>query len=277
MPSSGPSSPVVEHARPVTVRTRTWQLLETADAGDRASQAVDVVLLVLIALNVIAVVLETVAAVEARLGGVFRGFELFSVAVFTLEYAARVWSSVEDPRYAGAVRGRLRFMRTPMALVDAAAVAPFYLVFLGFDLRIVRLLRLTRFFRVAKLGRYVETLRLFAGVFRTRREELVITTCLMGALVLLGASLVYFAENRVQPEAFASIPATMWWAIATLTTVGYGDVVPVTGLGRLLGAFTAVLGLGLFALPTAILGSGFIEAIEARKAPPCCRHCGKEL
>lgn len=270
-------SAVVRPPIAATPRARTWQLLEAAHPDDRASRAVDAVLLSLIALNVVAVVLETVSAVEARFGGALRSFEAVSVVVFTLELAARVWSCVEDPRYAGAVRGRLRYLRSPMAVVDAAAVAPFYLAFLGVDLRVARVLRLLRFFRLAKLGRYVETLRLFAAVMRTKHEELVITTCLMALLVLLGASLVYFAENAVQPEVFSSIPAAMWWAIATLTTVGYGDVVPVTGAGRLLGALTAVLGLGLFALPTAIIGSGFMEALQQRKGAPCCRHCGKEL
>jgi voltage-gated potassium channel len=170
-------------------------------------------------------------------------------------------------------------MATPMALIDLMAVLPAYLPMLGLDLRFVRALRLLRIFRAAKLARYISALRLFGDVIREKREELILTTCLFGLMLLITSCLMYFAEHEAQPEAFPSIPAAMWWAVVTLTTVGYGDVHPVTSLGRLLASFSAILGIGFFALPTAILGSGFIQEVEKRKEHRGrkCPHCGREL
>jgi len=194
-----------------------------------------------------------------------------------VEYLLRVWACVEDRRYQGALRGRLRFLFTAQALIDLLAILPFYLTFLTLDLRFMRALRLFRIVRVAKVGRYMSAFSLFGRVLRSRKEELILSTGVMLILLLLSSCLMYYAENEAQPEQFPNIPSAMWWAVATLTTVGYGDVYPVTALGRLLGAFTAILGIGLFALPTGILGSGFVEEIQARRTPPVCPHCGKPL
>jgi voltage-gated potassium channel len=134
-----------------------------------------------------------------------------------------------------------------------------------------------RVVRLAKSARYVSALALLGAVFRRKTEELWLVAVVVGLLLLVSSSLMYFAESHVQPEAFSSIPATMWWAVATLTTVGYGDVYPITGVGRVLGACTAILGIGLFALPTAILGAGFMEELERRRENPVCPHCGEPL
>jgi voltage-gated potassium channel len=258
----------------MSVQRRVWEILEAARPDDHASRVFDTLLLALITLNVAAVVAGTVQSVEQRWGGALLWFERFSVAVFSVEYLTRLWAVRSDERYPGALLGRLRYMLTPMALVDLLAVLPFYLPFLGLDMRFARAPRLLRLFRIAKLGRYVEALRLVASVARAKREELLLTVYVFGLMLLFAASLMYFVEHEAQPGVFSSIPATMWWAVTTLTTVGYGDEYPVTPAGRLLGALVAVLGIGLFALPTAILGSGFVEAVEARKQPRSCQHCG---
>ncbi|MFN3597504.1 MAG: potassium channel family protein, partial [Rubricoccaceae bacterium] len=247
---------------------RVWTLLRPAEPGDVASRWVDRGLIALIAASAAAVVLATVAPVRARYGGLLAAFEVFSVAVFTTEYALRLWAAPSDPRYAGAVRGRLRWARTPLALVDLLAVLPFFLPALGFDGRVFRLLRLVR---LAKFGRYVPVFGLFTDVFRRRRAELLVTLEALALLLLLAASMMYFAEGAVQPDAFPSIPAAMWWAINVLTTVGYGDVVPVTTAGRVIGAFVAVIGICFLALPTAILGAGFVEAVEQRRRGSAAR------
>jgi voltage-gated potassium channel len=261
----------------MSLRRRTWELLEAAHPGDRLSRQFDIGILLLIAANVLAVVLETVPSIDARFGTAFVWFERFSVALFSAEYLARVWSAPTDERYREAPTGRLRYMVSPLALVDLLAVLPFFLPFLGADLRFARALRLMRFFRVAKAGRYIPALRLFRAVAVAKKDELILTSCVLVLLLLVASSLMYFAEQSSQPEAFSSIPATMWWAVATLTTVGYGDVYPVTTFGRVLGAAAAILGIGLFALPTAILGSGFVDEIAKRKAPQRCPHCGMDL
>lgn len=139
----------------MTSRNRFWQILEVARPGDRASHLFDVCLLTLILLNIAAVILETVNSIEARWGVALSLFEWASVTIFSVEYLARLWAAPADPRYAGAIRGRLRYMITPLALIDLMAVLPFYVPFASFDLRFARALRLTRIFRVAKLGRYV--------------------------------------------------------------------------------------------------------------------------
>jgi len=202
---------------------------------------------------------------------------VFSVAAFTVEYVLRAWSCVEDERYRGPVRGRIRFLLRPMALVDLLAVLPFYLPFWGMDLRSIRVLRMMRIVRVAKVARYYTALRVIRNVFVTQKEELVLTSTVMVMLLVVASSLMYVCENAVQPEVFSSIPATMWWAVATLTTVGYGDLYPVTVVGKMLGSVIAVLGILMFALPAGILGAGFMDEIQKAKKKRACPHCGETL
>lgn len=228
---------------------------------------IDAGLLALITLNVGASVVGTMPVVEARLGRELAAFEAFSVAVFTAEYVVRLW----------AARDRLRYAVSPFALIDLIAVLPFYLPFLGVDLRFARAFRLLRLFRIAKVARYVRAVGVFAEVARAKREELVIAASLMAILLICASSLMYYAEHDAQPRVFSSIPAAMWWSIATLTTVGYGDVYPVTSAGRLVAGVVAVLGIGFFALPTAVLGAGFVEAVSRPGDASKCPHCGEPL
>ena len=230
----------------------------------RVLRALDAGLVALIVLNVAASVVGTVAEVEARFGCELAVFETFSVAVFTAEYVVRLW----------AARRRLRYALSPLALIDLIAILPFYLPFLGVDLRSTRAFRLLRLFRMAKVARYVRAVHVFGEVARAKREELVIAAAVMGILLICASSVIFYAEHDAQPQAFSSIPTSMWWSVATLTTVGYGDVFPVTPLGRLVAGVVAVLGIGFFALPTATLGAGFVEVVSRRKDAQQCPHCG---
>jgi voltage-gated potassium channel len=270
--------------RSVTRRTRVWQVVEAAQEGDRLSRGFDICILALIFLNVFAVVIGTVASVEERFGAFLHGFEVFSVVIFSAEYAARLWACVTDERFASPVLGRLRFAFTPMALVDLLAIAPFYLPFIGLDLRFVRALRLLRIARIAKVKRYYPALNLIRDVFRDKKAELVLTSFLMGLLLIISASVMYYCENSRQPEAFSSIPAAIWWAVATLTTVGYGDVYPVTCIGKVCASLIALLGICMLALPTGILGAGFVEQFHKEKLGKTrtgktrtCPHCGGKV
>jgi len=276
-------------------RRRVYEVLEVMAPGDRLSAAVNACILALIVLNVAAFIVETLPAVAEcrRLPGrqwvpqLFRGFEILSVAAFSAEYALRVWSCVENPRYAAPLAGRLRFALSPLALVDLCSVLPFYVSLAGLeahlDARVMRVVRLLRIFRVAKLGRYSAAMQTLGRVARAKKEELAATLSLLALLLIIASSLIYFAEREAQPDKFSSIPAAMWWAIITLATVGYGDVYPVTVIGKLLGGVIAVLGVGLFALPTGILGAGFMEDMQNRKAAGApgpsgvCPHCGREI
>jgi voltage-gated potassium channel len=263
----------------MNVRKRTWEIVSIAKPGDRVSSAIDVFLVALICLNVLAVILESIGALEQRFGAIFSAFEVASILIFTVEYLARLYACVEAPQYAHPVRGRLRWMFSPMALVDAVAVLPFYLPFVGTDLRFMRVFRLLRIFRIAKVARYSTSLRLVWRVAATKREEMIIAAVLMSVLIVTASCLMYFAEHQAQPEKFSSIPATMWWSIATLTTVGYGDVYPITDLGKTLAGFVAIIGIGFFALPTAILGAGFVQELQRKREVQSrvCPHCGKRL
>ena len=267
----------------ISLRQRVHRLLEPASAGDRTSRIFDICLPVLIAANVLATILGTVDSISTRVGSALRVFETTSVVVFTVEYLLRLWAAPEDPRYVGRLRGRVRFAATPLALVDLAAIVPFYLVLvfpaaIALDLRFLRAIRLMRVFRLFKIGRYSASMKTMARVLRRKKEELGITAFIVMVLLVLASSLMYLAEHEAQPDVFSSIPAAMWWGVETLTTVGYGDAIPSTPLGKVLGMVISILGIGLFALPAGILGSGFVQEIqEARDSRRVCPHCGKEI
>lgn len=265
------------------IRRRVFEIMEMARPDDGPSRVFDTVILTLIATNVAAVMLETVDSIRSQYATFFTWFEIVSVAVFTVEYLGRLWTAPEQPRFGPGVAGRLRWMKSPMAVIDLLAVLPFYIpLAIGVDFRFVRMLRMFRLFRLFKLGRYSRSLQALGDVIQRKKEQLVVSLAFSGALLLFASSLLYYVEHQAQPDAFSSIPAAMWWGVATLTTVGYGDVYPVTPLGRLLGAVVAVIGVGLFALPAGILASGLTEPLEAQEAVPeavrpTCPHCGRAL
>lgn len=252
------------------------------EPGDEDSKYFDPFIMGLIFLNVAAVVLETVDWIYLRYASLFDVFNIFSVAVFTVEYALRIWSCTANPEFKDPVRGRLRFMMTPLALIDLMAVLPFYLPFVFVDLRFMRALRLFRLFRVLKLARYSDSLQTFVDVLKLKKEELLLMFFAIMILLVVSSSLMYYAEHEAQPDAFSSIPAAMWWGIVTLATVGYGDIYPVTPWGKFIGSIVVILGIGLFALPTGVLASGFAEVLartkeEQKKAGMICPHCGRHI
>ena len=269
-------------------RDGVYRVLEKADTDDdlyKCSRVFDIFILTLIVLNVLAVILETVAPLAAACARAFHAFEVFSVAVFTIEYVLRLWSCTSQEEYRGRLIGRLSFAVSIAALIDLVAIAPFYVGLvlpLWFptaavaDLRFVRVLRLFRLLRLLKAGRYSQTAKTLGNVLRNKKEELVITTFAVAILLIFASSLMYLVENEAQPDQFSSIPAAMWWGIATLTTVGYGDIYPVTVLGKVLGAVIALLGIGMFALPAGIFASAFEEELKRRRGKAtACPHCGK--
>ncbi len=247
------------------LRLRVLELLEAGQSGDRASTAVDAFLIALIILNVIAFSLGTVDDIDARFGAGLELFNLVSVIVFTAEYILRLWVCVDLPPLRQLVhwRARLRFAVRPLLIVDLLAIAPFYLNFLfAIDLRVLRVLRLLRLF---KLARYSPAMQTLARVVVNERHALVGAAIIMCSLLLVASTVIYFLERHVQPDAFGSVPAAAWWTIATLTTVGYGDVTPVTHLGRVFGGLVMIFGLGMFALPIGIMATGFSQEINRRE------------
>lgn len=264
------------------IKKRIYEILEVASPGDRASKYTDIFIMGLIILNVTAVILETVESLYIRYSTYFHLFDLFSVIVFSTEYLLRIWSCTINPKFSNSIRGRIRFIFTPLAIVDLLAILPFYLPMIMTDLRFVRSIRLFRLFRLFKMARYSESIRTMGTVLRLRKEELTVTFFAILILLIFASSLVYHFERDSQPEAFSSIPAAMWWGVVTLTTVGYGDIYPMTPIGKFIGALVIVLGIGLFALPAGILASGFVEEVQikregAEKQMVMCPHCGKRI
>ncbi len=246
-------------------RKRIYEIMEVASPGDNVSRVFDLFILTLISLNIIMLVFETVNSVYRSCMLCFNYFELFSIVIFTSEYVLRIWCCVENPAFRAPLTGRLRYIISFLGLVDLLAILPFYLPFTGVDYRFLRAVRLFRLIRIFKLTRYSIALSSLQHVIVKRKEELISTLMLLLLLLLVASSLMYFAEKDAQPEAFSSIPMTMWWGVATLTTVGYGDIYPVTVIGKMLGAVIAILGIGMFALPAGILGATFLEELEERR------------
>ncbi len=247
------------------VRWRLHELLETGNRHDWASYAVDGFLFGLIVTNVIAFAASTVPSIADAFGPELEWFNLISVLIFTAEYVARLWVCVELPllREMRPVRARLKFAAMPLQIIDLLAILPFYLGNLfGIDLRVLRVLRLMRFFKIA---RYSPALQTLLRVMQTEAYSLAGAFIIMLALILFASTAMYFIERDAQPDAFGSIPLAMWYALATLTTVGYGDVVPVTTAGRMVGGLFMIFGLALFALPIGILSSGFARENSRRE------------
>lgn len=249
---------IIERAKNYVYRT-----LEVGTQENAVSRTANGFLMVLIVLNVLAVMLETVEPLATKYAIFFHAFLVFSVSVFTLEYLLRLWTCTEEPfgKYAQPLLGRLRYMMSPLTIVDLLAIIPFYLsMFFAVDLRFIRVFRLLW---IIKIMRYLPAMATLVHVLKRERRTLAAALVLMLVMLFFAASLMYFAEHEIQPEAFASIPHALWWGVATLTTVGYGDVVPQSVIGRMLGMIIMLLGIAMFALPAGILASAFTE--EARR------------
>lgn len=248
-----------------SLRSTVFRVLETAQDNDFASRVVDVCLVSLIALSVLAVILESIPGFEVRHGAALALFEAFTIAAFTVEYVLRIWSCVENDETPAAhpFKSRLRYAVSFHAVIDLLAILPYYLlafgVFGSVDMRVLRAIRLLR---VLKLTRYSAALNMLFATFRENAKALGAAFLILVTIMLLAASGMYYFERESQPVDFGSIPAAMWWAFATLTTVGYGDVTPITVGGKIFGALITVVGIGMVALPTSILASGYTRQLE---------------
>jgi len=249
-----------------TIRKRTFEILDNGVRGDRFSQIADILLIILISLNVLSVILETLPSLQGKYDVFFRNFEIISVSIFSIEYLTRIWCSIEntDKNYKHPILGRLRYMITPMALIDLIVILPLYLgYFFAIDLRFMRALRLLRVF---KLTRYSSSMSVLLKVLSDEARSIGAAFFILFMLVIIASSLIYLAEHDAQPDVFSSIPSAMWWAIITMTSVGYGDVVPITSIGKILASVISIISIGIIALPAGLLASGFSEALRVRRA-----------
>ena len=241
------------------LQVRVHDILEVGGVAHPGSRVVNVFIITLIIANGLAFAAETINSLNTRYRAEFDAFNAFSVIVFTIEYVLRLWSSVEIPLLHRLPhwRARLKFALRPMMIIDLLAILPWYLYeFLPLDLRVLRVLRL---FRLLKLARYSPALETLKRVVVHEYRALLGALLVMMVILLFSSTFIYFLERGAQPDKFGSIPAAAWWALSTLTTIGYGDIVPITPWGKLFGGVVMLLGLGMFALPIAILAAGFSQ------------------
>ena len=261
-------------------------LLHPDIVGDKHwDKVINVFIITLIILNIIAVMLETMPSIERNPDAMrfFHYFDWISVIIFTIEYVLRVWSSNHEEKYRHSFWGRLKYMVSPGALIDLIAIVPSYLhAFIGLDLRILRMLRLLRFLRLFRLTAYLKSAHMIANIFKRRINELGLSLVLVVFLIIISSCIMYFAEHltpSLDESKFQSIPATIWWSVVTLTTTGYGDMYPLTDLGKVMASLIMLTGVAFFALPAGIIPAGFLEEFSKNKNNhhTKCPHCGKNI
>lgn len=247
------------------LRERAYLQLEPSARSTPGLSLVNKFICVLIVSSVLVAILETEDSLLAQAQSLFGYLEWFFTGVFLLEYGARLWVQGENPKYNDGVVGLFRYAVTPAALLDLLAIAPILVTFAGSEAFLLRLFRLLRVLRLARLGRFSEAMGYVAEALKSRGHELCLSIGAALVLLILSATVLYLVEGEDQREAFGSIPRAMWWAVATLTTVGYGDVYPVTVLGKVFASVTAIAGIALIAMPTGILAAAFSDAMQGQK------------
>ncbi|MDE0779451.1 MAG: ion transporter [Alphaproteobacteria bacterium] len=220
----------------------------------------------LIICSALAAILETEVTLSSLAGSLFLYLEWGFTVIFFVEYLVRLWVANENPKFSDGISGVFRYARTPAAILDLLAIAPILITFVGNEAFMLRLFRLLRVLRLARLGRFSEAMDCIILAVRSRRHELILSFCAAVALLIVSATLLYVVEGGRQPEAFGSIPRAMWWAVSALTTVGYGDVYPITILGKVFASISSIAGIALIAMPTGILAAAFGDALQARRA-----------
>ena len=264
------------------IQKKAYEILESRSRELPAGIFVSRALVFLIFVNVLAAVIETDAWFFQNYGHALDILAFVSVFVFTAEYIVRVWCCTQNPLYRSPITGRLRYMVTPAALIDLFVILPFMALPFIAQSGSYSFIRFLRIFWILKIGHYTRSLTTFFRVFKAKQEEIFIAFFVMLLLLVIGSTLIFFAEHDAQPTKFTSVLASMWWGIETMATIGYGDMVPVTPLGKVIASFVALIGIGLFALPAGILASGFIDEYsknrkEGQEQPGICPHCGKEI
>jgi voltage-gated potassium channel len=264
-----------------SLRARLSGLFDDDAPRTLAVRVFNIALASLIIVNVTAVILESVSWMSQRYSLAFLTIERVATAIFAVEYFLRVWTAVDyrSGRFRDPLWGRLEYMRGFFPLIDLVAVLPAVLGFFGgADLRVLRLLRLLR---MIKLTRHSTVFGLLWDVLREEAHAIAALIFVLFLTLTVSAALMYMIEGDVQPTVFSSIPAAMWWAIETVTTVGYGDMVPVSVAGRILGGIISVVGIGTLALFSGLITAGYLNQLRLRRTPKhlgddesICPHCG---
>ncbi|MCL2771950.1 MAG: ion transporter [Oscillospiraceae bacterium] len=248
------------------IKRRIFNIINHDENGNLASKIFDLFMIALIIVNVVTIIADTFSAIPIVFKNVFRAVDIFSLAIFTVEYILRLWTA--DLLYPSSIKykARLKYAFSFMSIVDLLSILPFYLPFIfPFDLRVLRMIRLLRLFRLFKINRYTDALRTVGNVIKKKAAPLISSFAVVFILMIIASVIMYNIECDAQPEVFQNAFSGIWWSIVTLTTVGYGDIYPVTVFGKILGAVIALLGIGLVAVPTGIISAGFIESVDNDK------------
>ena len=271
-------------------RRRIFEIMEIGRASDRTSRIFDLTLIALILANVAAIILASFQEIHGEFSTELRVFETVSIVLFSVEYLMRLFTAdMLHPQLRPGL-ARLRWMVSFHGIIDLLAILPFFAahllpLFVPFDLRFLRMVRILRLLRIFKLQRYSSSMQIIGHILSEKKEELLTTVFISAILMIIASTFMYYLEHEAQPDVFPNVLATMWWAMATLTTVGYGDVFPVTAAGKVFAGIIAILGIGIIALPTGILSAAFIDRISMRRARQreatheftFCPHCGERL
>lgn len=249
----------------MSLRRRTYIQLEPAAYGKPGLSGMNMVLIIVTVIAVASAILSTEISIVRQFPAIFPALEMTFGLIFLLEYGLRIWTAPEHEGVESAARKRWRFVSSPAGIFDAIVIAACLAPFIATEASILRILRLVRILTLAKLGRLSSAMSDLAGSLKVRRYELLVTLFLAGFLLLFGASALYWAEGNIQPDKFGSIPRALWWSIITLTTVGYGDVSPITPLGKIFASIIAVAGIGLVAMPAGIMAAAFSDAMQNKQ------------
>jgi voltage-gated potassium channel len=263
------------------IKEAIYDTLVNEKSRTLASRIFNIFIIILIICYIIIFAISTIGDILTKNYKFFIIFEALIIIIFTVEYILRIWSCNIDKRFSGIIKGRLKYMVTPLMLIDLMAIAPFYLVlFTQIDLKYLALGRLFRLLRIFHFSFFNRAFNVLTRAIRKKSRELVITLLTVLVLIFFCAVIIYAAEHRAQPDVYKSIPDSIYWAFVTFSTVGYGDMTPVTPFGRFFTAIASFLGVGLIAIPAGIISSGMTEVVremQSKQKKNKCPNCGTQV
>jgi len=263
------------------IRKKVYCIVYNHHSNNKWGAVFDSFIILLVIINMLIIIAETFSGLPGWTFTDLSYLEVFIVIVFTIEYLLRLWTCIYIYPDMPHAMARIKYIFSPMAVIDLMSFLPFYLTLISpLDLTILRMLRVLRLLRILKINRYITALGSIGAVLRKKHHQLVSSMIVVLIMMVMASILMYSIENIAQPDKFINAFSGLWWAISTVTTVGYGDIYPITIPGKIIGSVIALLGIGLVAVPTGIISSGFIEVVKENdneEKKHFCPYCGKKI